>query len=69
MIYVTFQVKPSNYCKNLGYTTQRYAIKCENMEQALKRMRDVYSYEGISYLRLNKCGRLKKRTTILTWQN
>jgi len=39
------------------------------MEQALKRMRDVYSYEGISYLRLNKCGRLKKRTTILTWQN
>ena len=65
-IYVTFQVKP----RILTYLpTKYYAVKCENMEEARNVASDIYSYDGISYLRINKCGKIRKDATIMNANN
>lgn len=62
-IYVTFQIKPTEYCISLGYKTKYYAIKCGSMNDAREAASDVNSIDGVSHIYINKCGRLKHEDT------
>ena len=63
-VYVTFQVKPTKFCQTmLGLKTKHYAIKCNNIKDAHEAASDVYGIDGISYLRINTCGRLRHKDT------
>lgn len=62
-IYVTFQIRPNNYFRLMGYQTKHYAIKCDNLDNALEAAADVYSLCGVSHIRINKCGRLRHKDT------
>lgn len=70
-IYVTFQIKPTEFISLLlGLKTEHYAIKCDNEEQALEAASDIYSFDGITYLRINRCGKLRhKDTKIIQYEN
>lgn len=50
--YVTFQIK------YVHYKTIKIAVETFCIEDAKEILHDAYSINGISYLRLNKCGRL-----------
>lgn len=65
-IYVTFHVKRIN--KELGLIISRYAILCNNMDEALECASDVYSVDGVQYIRLRKSKPLKNVTTF-TFEN
>ena len=62
-IYVTFQIKPSRYFQGLGFQTKHYAIQCANEQDAREAASNIYGLDGISYLTINKCGRLKHKDT------
>lgn len=65
IMYVTFQFKPSKYVETvMGVKTRKYAIACESIDEAHEIMADVNSFDGVSYIRLNKCGKLPKGTRI-----
>lgn len=60
-MYVTFNVR------NLpcfGGKIDRYAIKCKNIEQAKEIAADVYSIDGISYLRINEKSKPHKNARV-----
>lgn len=61
--YVTFQVIPTDYLKGLGYKTKYYAVKCDNEKDTFECVSDLYGMEGLSYLRINNCGRLRHKNT------
>lgn len=63
--YVTFQIKPSAYCRALGMETKKYAIECPDMESAQEVAADVNSLDGVTYLRINKSGKLGQGVTII----
>ncbi len=65
-IYVTCQVKPA---KVLGLPTKHYAIECETLSQVQQAIADIYSYDGVTYIDVNKCGRLKKGTIVLPYNS
>lgn len=63
-IYVTFQIKPTDFVKSLlGLKTSHYAIKCDNEKDAREAASDVYSIDGVTYIRINRRGRLRHRDT------
>lgn len=64
-IYVTFQIRPTAYCKSLGCKTKHFAIECHDDAQALKAAADVNSLDGISYIRYNKCLRSRHKDIIV----
>ena len=65
-IYVTFQVKYGIFTHK---PTKYYAVKCKDIEEAMAVASDIYSYDGISYLRINKCGKIRKDATIMNPNN
>lgn len=65
MFYVTFQIKPPRILRENGIATRYYAIECPSMDKTLEVASDIYSLDGISYLKINKCGRLRKGVVIL----
>lgn len=64
-IYVTFQIKPTLYLMAMGYNTKHYAIKCSSMDDAYDAASDINSFCGVTYIRINKCGRLRHKDTIV----
>lgn len=55
-MYITFNIK---------YVTGRqcfYAVKVDNLQEAQEILSDVYSLDGYNYIRLNKCGKLHKKS-------
>ena len=64
MIYVTYQFRPTSFARSLGAETERYAVKCRTYDQALGIISDLNSLDGVSYIRINRCGQLKNRNTI-----
>lgn len=54
MIYITFQIKPTEYLKGMGYKTKKFAVACENDIDYFKVGMDLASLEGISYLRVRQ---------------
>lgn len=63
-IYVTFQIKSIS-----DMWTMRYAVECNDKEQARFVASDLYSINGVSYIRLNFSGRFKKGTILCTTEN
>ena len=56
---VTFQVKPNNIGKTLGFGTRFFAITCDTKEQALEAANDVNSIDGVKYVYINSCSRTR----------
>ena len=69
-VYVTYQVRPSEYLRLvLGHETKKYAIECESESQAIEVASDVNSLDGVSYIYINRCGKLPKGCKILKVKN
>lgn len=64
--YVTYQIKPTEFCRQLGHKTEYYAVRCteDNWREIAS---DINSLDGVTYIRLNKCGRLHKGVKILEY--
>lgn len=66
-VYVTYQEKPSAFVTAMtGAKTKYYAIKCHDYDQAREIATDVCSLDGVTYVRINQCGHLKHKDTIIT---
>lgn len=57
-MYVTFQTK---YIDN---TVKRYAVEVNNIVDAKRIMSDIYSFDGFSYIRLNRSRKFKNKKNI-----
>jgi hypothetical protein len=54
-IYVTFAVP------HLFQQDEKFAVKCDDMEQAREVGQDAYSLDGIKNVRIRKCGKPRNR--------
>ena len=63
-IYITF-------CNsdNVWYKKLNYAIECSNEEDAVRVGMDINSYACFKNVRINRCGRLKNGTKVMTSDN
>lgn len=66
-IYVTWIIRPTEFCRSIGYKTKHYAVKCDNENQAYEVISDVNAIDGVSYLRMNKCGRINKDAKVMLY--
>lgn len=60
-IYVTFQIR---HPKVLGFPTKYFAVRCKSEDDAKCVASNVYSLDGISHIRFNKCGRFGHKVKI-----
>jgi len=69
MMYVTYKWRLPIW-EGSGYSNP-YAIEIENndINFAWDCARDIYSIHGIVYVKVNKCGRLPKNTTIIKYED
>jgi len=73
--YVTFKtavVVPSSIGfpqVEVRFDTERIAIDCPDEESMIDCAKDIYSYDGISNLRLNRCGKLRKGVRIISYDD
>lgn len=66
MIYVTYQIKPSVFVTAVtGKQTEYHAIRCKDYDQAVVIASDVNSLDGVTYLRINRCGQLKHKDKVI----
>ena len=61
-IYVTFAVP------YLFQYDEKFAVKCENMDDAREVAQDAYSLHGIKNVRIRKCGKPRNRE-IMSYDN
>lgn len=61
-IYVTFTVL------HLFHYDEKFAVKCENMDDAIKVARDAFSLHGVKNVRIRKCGKPRNRE-IMSYDN
>ena len=61
-IYVTFAVP------HLFQQDEKFAVKCDDMEQAREVGQDAYSLDGIKNVRIRKCGKPRNRE-IMSYDN
>ena len=62
MVYVTFQIRFTDFvAATTGKKVEYHAIKCNDYDQAVTIASDVYSLDGVSYVRINRCGHLKHK--------
>jgi len=54
-IYVTFAVP------HLFQYDEKFAVKCENMDDAIEVARDAFSLHGVKNVRIRKCGKPRNR--------
>lgn len=66
-IFVTFQFRPTPFAEQQGFKTEKYAVSTNTIDEAREIAADVYSLDGVSYLRINKCGKLTKGTKTITY--
>jgi hypothetical protein len=45
------------------------AIECPDEHSMMECARDIYSYDGIDNLRINRCGRIAKGTTVHSYED
>lgn len=65
--YVTYQVKPTQFVREtMGIPTKYYAVRCteDNWREIAA---DINSLDGVTYIRLNKCGRIRKDAKIVNY--
>lgn len=63
MMYATFK-----WLDLGGYHTNTKAIACPTEENLRDCVMDICSLNGLINLRINRCGRLPKGTTIIPWE-
>lgn len=63
-IYVTYRWRLMN-----GNKSELKAVECSTKEQAQETALDLCSIVGIMNVRINYCGRLRKGTTIVKFEN
>ena len=62
MVYVTFQIRPTDFVTaTTGKEVEYHAIKCSDYNQAVTIASDVNGLDGVSYVRINRCGHLKHK--------
>ena len=61
-IYVTFAVP------HLFQQDEKFAVKCDDMEQAREVGQDAYSLDGIKNVRIRKCSKPRNRK-IMSYDN
>ena len=61
-IYVTFAVP------HLFQSDEKFAVKCDDMEQAIEVAQDANSLNGIKNIRLRKCGKPRGRE-VMSYDN
>ena len=54
-VFVTFSVP------HLFQKDEKFAVKCEDMDEAREVAQDAYSLDGIKNIRLRKCGKPRDR--------
>lgn len=54
MVYVTCQIRPPQYLKDMGYKTKKFAIECETPMDVYGVCANLSSLEGISYIYTRK---------------
>lgn len=65
MLYVTYQIKPTSYVTAVtGRETEYHAIGCRDYDRAVAIASDVYSLDGVTYVRINRCGRLRHKDKV-----
>lgn len=60
MVYVTCQIRPTQFLKDMGYKTKKFAIACENGMDVYAVCANLVSLEGISYIYTRKTKPNKK---------
>ncbi len=63
--YVTFIKRKQK--KDGEIEIKRYAVKCGDDEKAREAAKKIYHLSGISHVRFNKCGSIKKGTKIIAF--
>lgn len=61
-VYVTFTVS------HLYYDDEKFAVRCENMDDAREVGQDAYSLDGVKNVRIRKCGRPRDRE-VMSYDN
>ena len=61
-VYVTFSVP------HLFQSDEKFAVKCDDMEQAIEVAQDANSLDRIKNIRLRKCGKPKDRE-VMSYDN
>lgn len=64
MVYLTFILKPCKLLQEMGCDTVHFAIKTADEMQAWDAASDIYSIDGLSYMHINKCGRLHHKDVV-----
>lgn len=54
MVYVTCQIRPTQYLKDMGYKTKKFAIECETPMDMYGVCANLSSLEGISYIYIRR---------------
>lgn len=54
MVYVTCQIRPTQFLKDMGYKTKKFAIECETPMDVYGVCANLSSLEGISYIYTRK---------------
>lgn len=60
MSYVTCQIRPPQFLKDMGYKTKKFAIECETAMDVYGVCANLSSLEGISYIYTRKSKPSKK---------
>jgi hypothetical protein len=60
---VTFQIR---FPKTIAKPTKYFAISCCNEKVAHDVASNIYSLDGISHIYINKCGRFKHDTKVIS---
>lgn len=65
-IYVTFHIKYIQ--KDFTFAPKRYAVECDNMDEALECISDINAVDGAQYLRMRH-SKPNKNVTIFSFKN
>lgn len=68
MYYVTFQIRPAQFFKDMGFQTRKFAVACEDGIDLYGVFANLNSVAGISYLR-GRHSKPRKGTIILPEKN
>lgn len=68
MYYVTFQIRPAQVFKDMGFQTRKFAVACDDGTDLYAVAANLNSVVGISYLR-GRHSKPRKGTIILPAKN
>ena len=66
-IFVTFSIERMQ--KDFTTECKKYAIKCQNDKEAKACASDLYSMDGINYIRINRCNRINRNAQVFDFEN